>query len=159
MPRPKVKPMDRQRSVRACVSCKRSKIRCDAEHPCAMCKRRGRAEECIYEPAQSRRASRVSQDASLKSPATEVDSVIQQSSTTSTKRLRIAEEPAEPSNDGASQDEQIESPRSRMLLSAKLHKGMSHGIVPCTFEYIAYLGVQFTLARRHRYHICNFCDE
>lgn len=48
MPRAKVKPQDRRRAVQACLSCKLSKIRCDAQSPCSACIRRGREDSCIY---------------------------------------------------------------------------------------------------------------
>ncbi len=49
MPRPKVRPEDRQRSSRACTACKASKIRCDSQSPCAACVRRERGAFCIYQ--------------------------------------------------------------------------------------------------------------
>lgn len=58
MPRPKVRPEDRQRSSKACVACKASKIRCDSELPCAACIRRDRASLCVYPPPESRSATR-----------------------------------------------------------------------------------------------------
>lgn len=48
MPRPKVKPQDRQRSARACLPCKASKIRCDAGTPCGPCLKRERISACVY---------------------------------------------------------------------------------------------------------------
>lgn len=48
MPRPRVPPADRQRAPKACVTCKVSKKRCDANLPCALCVRKGRAESCTY---------------------------------------------------------------------------------------------------------------
>lgn len=48
MPRPKVKPENRQRSTRACLPCKNSKIRCDAQLPCSGCVRRDRVSSCRY---------------------------------------------------------------------------------------------------------------
>ena len=58
MPRPKVRPEDRQRSSKACVACKASKIRCDSELPCAACIRRDRASLCVYPPPESRSTTR-----------------------------------------------------------------------------------------------------
>lgn len=48
MPRPKVRLGDRQRSTRACQTFKVLKIRCDSQHPCASCIRRGQAHACGY---------------------------------------------------------------------------------------------------------------
>lgn len=53
MPRPKVRPEDRQRSSKACLPCQASKIRCDSHTPCTSCLRRGRSSACKY--AESRR--------------------------------------------------------------------------------------------------------
>lgn len=49
MPRPKVRPEDRQRAAKACLPCKFSKKRCDAQLPCAHCTRRNNASACTYE--------------------------------------------------------------------------------------------------------------
>ncbi len=48
MPRPKLRPEDRQRSCKACLACKVAKIRCDSQLPCASCIRRDRGSGCIY---------------------------------------------------------------------------------------------------------------
>jgi hypothetical protein len=55
MPRPKVRPEDRKRSCKACVSCKASKIRCDSRLPCAACQKRGQSATCIYTGTDRRR--------------------------------------------------------------------------------------------------------
>jgi len=55
MPRPKVRPEDRQRSSRACLACKASKIRCDSQLPCASCIRRDQANSCVYSGTDRRR--------------------------------------------------------------------------------------------------------
>lgn len=55
MPRPKVRPENRQRSYRACVACKSSKIRCDAQRPCGSCVRRDQASTCEYSGVDRRR--------------------------------------------------------------------------------------------------------
>lgn len=49
MPRPKVRPEDRQRAARACLICKASKKRCDAQLPCSNCVRRNKHSQCSYE--------------------------------------------------------------------------------------------------------------
>ncbi|KAL5341761.1 hypothetical protein BJX70DRAFT_395493 [Aspergillus crustosus] len=59
MPRPKVRPEDRRRSTRACLSCKTSKIRCDALQPCGSCRRRGQASHCTYSGIDRRRRQRL----------------------------------------------------------------------------------------------------
>lgn len=58
MPRPKVRPEDRKRSCKACVSCKASKIRCDSRLPCATCVRRGQSASCVYSGTDHRRRPR-----------------------------------------------------------------------------------------------------
>lgn len=55
MPRPKVRPRNRQRSWRACLVCKASKIRCDAGDPCGSCLRRDQGSSCIYSGVDRRR--------------------------------------------------------------------------------------------------------
>ena len=54
MPRPRVKPQDRKRSVRACRACKASKKRCDSNFPCGNCVRRGIADTCEYSSPKRR---------------------------------------------------------------------------------------------------------
>jgi len=62
MPRPKVRPEDRQRVSRACLACKASKIRCDSQQPCAACVRRDHGSSCVYSGTDHRRRhQRVSQ--------------------------------------------------------------------------------------------------
>lgn len=60
MPRPKVKPQDRQRSVRACDACKASKKRCDANQPCRLCLKKGTQDACTYTPTARDKRSRPS---------------------------------------------------------------------------------------------------
>ncbi|KAK5461229.1 hypothetical protein LTS15_003292 [Exophiala xenobiotica] len=48
MPRPKVRPEDRQRAAKACLPCKASKKRCDAQQPCSNCVRKKSASTCEY---------------------------------------------------------------------------------------------------------------
>lgn len=61
MPRPKVKPQDRQRSARACDACKASKKRCDANEPCRLCLKKGTQDTCTYTPTARDRSSRRSE--------------------------------------------------------------------------------------------------
>ncbi|KAK6008118.1 hypothetical protein QM012_000021 [Aureobasidium pullulans] len=48
MPRPKVRPENRQRAYKACASCKSLKKRCDSLQPCSTCIRRRQASSCSY---------------------------------------------------------------------------------------------------------------
>lgn len=64
MPRPKVKPQDRQRSARACDPCKASKKRCDAGQPCRLCLKKGTQDTCTYTPTARDRSSRHSESQS-----------------------------------------------------------------------------------------------
>lgn len=50
MPRPKVRPEDRQRAVKACLPCKSSKKKCDSRMPCSNCRQRERETSCVYDP-------------------------------------------------------------------------------------------------------------
>lgn len=60
MPRPRVKDEDRKRVSRACDTCKRRKEKCDGQHPCLLCKRRGREPECVFSDGFVKRASTAS---------------------------------------------------------------------------------------------------
>lgn len=64
MPRPKVKPQDRQRSARACDSCKASKKRCDANQPCRLCIKKGTQDKCTFTPTPRDRRTRHTRSAS-----------------------------------------------------------------------------------------------
>lgn len=66
MPRPKVKPQDRQRSARACDACKASKKRCDANQPCRLCLKKGTQDTCTFTPTARDRSSRHSEFRSSK---------------------------------------------------------------------------------------------
>lgn len=48
MPRPRVHPDKRARAAKACVPCKNSKKRCDADLPCSLCVTKGRSVLCQY---------------------------------------------------------------------------------------------------------------
>ncbi|KAI6354084.1 hypothetical protein MCOR25_008753 [Pyricularia grisea] len=52
MPRPPVRPEDRQRVARACQTCKASKKRCDGVRPCGSCSKKGLGEICRYVPGR-----------------------------------------------------------------------------------------------------------
>ncbi|KAK9792786.1 putative Zn(2)-C6 fungal-type domain-containing protein [Seiridium cardinale] len=58
MPRPKVRPEDRRRSVRACDTCKHLKKRCDSLQPCTPCTKKGISESCGYSEKSRRRLDR-----------------------------------------------------------------------------------------------------
>lgn len=64
MPRPKVKPQDRQRSAKACDACKASKKRCDANQPCRLCLKKGTQDTCTYTPTARDRSNRRSESKS-----------------------------------------------------------------------------------------------
>lgn len=64
MPRPKVKPQDRQRSAKACDACKASKKRCDANQPCRLCLKKGTQDTCTYTPTARDRNNRRSESKS-----------------------------------------------------------------------------------------------
>lgn len=72
MPRPKVKPQDRQRSARACDACKASKKRCDANQPCRLCLKKGAQDSCTYTPTPRDKRSRQSRSESRASSFTAV---------------------------------------------------------------------------------------
>jgi hypothetical protein len=62
MPRPKVRLEDRQRAVKACLPCKASKKRCDAQQPCSNCIRRRATSFCHYvDPSYAKHHRRTSQ--------------------------------------------------------------------------------------------------
>lgn len=57
MPRPRVRPEDRRRSVRACEACRLSRKRCDSQLPCALCSDKGLGAQCHYRQSGARSAS------------------------------------------------------------------------------------------------------
>lgn len=62
MVRPHVHPADRSRAVKACVVCRSSKKKCDAQSPCGLCVKKGQPELCTY--TTSRRGRERSSNAS-----------------------------------------------------------------------------------------------
>ncbi|RMZ79710.1 hypothetical protein DV738_g3146, partial [Chaetothyriales sp. CBS 135597] len=58
MPRPRVRDEDRKRVAQACDTCKRRKEKCDGQHPCLLCRRRGREAECAFTLGFSARRSK-----------------------------------------------------------------------------------------------------
>lgn len=160
MPRPKVKPQDRQRSVRACDACKASKKRCDAIQPCRLCLKKGTQDTCTYTPTARDKRSRhlVRQAAAATTTTATVSPVAAEDSPTdfrsiltgSTQRSRhhfdidersLAEQQEEdvPNEDADSETE--ENPGSRnsvdrstqepvMLSSSSGDKGMGPPLLP-----------------------------
>lgn len=55
MPRPRVRPEDRQRAPKACEPCKIAKKRCDSVTPCRTCVKKGIAPSCTYAMSRGRR--------------------------------------------------------------------------------------------------------
>lgn len=137
MPRPKVHPDARQRSVIACVPCKAAKIRCDSKTPCSTCVKRSRETQCLYEHAspngtsrRKRRSTTVnSREASHALQPVSHDDVQVASTSSAKEDLSIY--------DGS------QGPQSRMLLSSKFQKGIE---AKDTSNDIANL-CQFTLAK------------
>lgn len=70
MPRRKTPLDERKRSSAACVVCKASKIRCDAQTPCTACVRRGRESSCIYSGVDGRRRPSRQSTTSMDRPLT-----------------------------------------------------------------------------------------
>ena len=120
MPRPKVDPQHRQRSVIACQPCKSAKIRCDSKTPCSTCIRRSREDQCVYREPDSdvthrrkRRSTNLQRDTGDK-PQPE-QGPLTQNDTRPTP---------ESSGDGDfSTNDESQGPKSRMLLSSKFQKG------------------------------------
>lgn len=56
MGRPPVRPEDRKRSAKACITCRATKKRCDGASPCRPCLNRGKETTCEY--SQQRRTRR-----------------------------------------------------------------------------------------------------
>lgn len=57
MPRPRVRPENRQRSARACEPCKIAKKRCDSALPCGTCVKKSIAPSCEYARSHGRGSS------------------------------------------------------------------------------------------------------
>jgi hypothetical protein len=131
MPRPKVRPEDRQRSSKACLPCQASKIRCDSQTPCISCVRRDRSSACTYIESHRRRLPRVRRTgevrfASFSSSANGPPAPV---------RIRTPNEPTNRSPEGnedievtnsISEAPLVQSPEcteSRLLLSSKGEKG------------------------------------
>ena len=68
MPRPRVRDEDRKRVARACDTCKRRKEKCDGQHPCGLCQKRGREPECTFTEGFSARRSTGGKRESVVSP-------------------------------------------------------------------------------------------
>jgi Fungal Zn(2)-Cys(6) binuclear cluster domain len=138
MPRPKVRPEDRQRSSKACLPCQASKIRCDSLKPCTSCVRRDKAASCAYNESHRRRLSRVNRNRELRfapytGPSTEAPS-----STPSRPVREPRTYPPEEGHDDEENEENLpleaastiappvhspECTESRLLLSSKGEKG------------------------------------
>lgn len=133
MPRPKVRPEDRQRSSKACLPCQASKIRCDSQTPCISCVRRDRSAACTYVETHRRRLPRARRTGEVRfapfsGPANGLPA---------SKRGRTLNEPTHRSPEGDVDGDveltssileapSVQSPEcteSRLLLSSKGEKG------------------------------------
>lgn len=131
MPRPKVRPEDRQRTSKACLPCQASKIRCDSQTPCISCVRRDRSAACTYVETQRRRLPRARRTgevrfASFSSPANGPPaSVRARTLNESTNRSPEADGDIELTS-SILEVPSVQSPEcteSRLLLSSKGEKG------------------------------------
>ena len=109
MPRPKVKPEDRQRCALACLPCKRLKIRCDAQTPCSTCIKRGREDACVFQDSSERKVNHGRRRRSTASNAGR-----------RSERHRGPEHARRESDDF--QSPEASEPQSRTLLSSKFQK-------------------------------------
>lgn len=121
MPRPKVDPDKRQRSIIACVPCKTAKIRCDSKTPCSTCVKRSREDKCVYEQTQDAGAARRKRRSAT---------VTTFGSSETSKAPDLLPQNIRPSRasspDGEfSTNDESQGPKSRMLLSSKFQKGQS----------------------------------
>lgn len=146
MPRPKVNPKDRKRSVRACLPCKASKIRCDANSPCNGCRRRGKVASCVYlDPEPSPRRPTAHATASAAETADLPSGAIPQSTprATSNDASRRRSQQAGPAPVRAAAHATPATPSSqsqiRMLLNSKGEKRMSQ---MCSLLYVKTLTVR-----------------
>jgi hypothetical protein len=133
MPRPRVRPENRQRSSRACLGCQASKIRCDSQLPCVSCVRRDRASACTYiEPTRRRshrsfpytsgRITRIRSEV-YSTPTREERGPVLQDAEYDTSSLVDAEEDQTHEATGIS-DRSPESTAGRLLLSSQGEKGI-----------------------------------
>lgn len=160
MPRPKVRPEDRRRSSRACVPCKLSKKRCDAQLPCVSCLRRDRALYCVYgdDTASSRtqpvlpRAPRRSRNRSEESN-TNTQQTMSVGSVSEHERATlqpVVERPASPGK--------YLSLENRVLISSKGEKGTFRKLHPSVGDVrgdLANSELQYIVENWLLYHFCS----
>lgn len=144
MPRPKVKPQDRQRSARACLPCKASKIRCDAGTPCGPCLKRERTSACVYLESSRKRQKTSHHEqqttSPLPTPSLDDTSPLFETSPPRIQPIQPIEGPLSISNAPTLTATTTPTPepghsgsrttQSRMLLSSKGEKCMFYAINP-----------------------------
>lgn len=118
MPRPKVDPANRQRSVIACLPCKSAKIRCDSKTPCTTCTKRSREDKCIYDPPPNDGASRRKRRSTTSTALSTSNG--QRFGGSLSQHIESTHTPS--ADDDASIDDESQEPKSRMLLSSKFQK-------------------------------------
>ena len=160
MPRPKVRPEDRQRAAKACLPCKASKKRCDAQLPCAHCVRRNNAAACTYESSiyaqrsPRRRTSLRPQPRSL-TPDQFTAAIVQPNPSAPTPQYDIPDGSRGPSGLLESSSFSPRLTRDRLLLSSKGEQGKFIHLLACeTYRLIL---LQCTLGRQPLFRSCNFC--
>ncbi|KAI1614550.1 hypothetical protein EDD36DRAFT_231214 [Exophiala viscosa] len=120
MARPKVRPENRQRAAKACLPCKASKKRCDAQQPCSNCVRRKTISTCHYADESLVRSGRTSTQ-----PANQTDLVRDSRYDTPTTDKR-SRSPATTTNP-------MRPTNGRLLLNSKGEKVYVGGAASLTF--------------------------
>lgn len=120
MPRPKVDPAHRQRSIIACGPCKSAKIRCDSKTPCSTCVKRSREDQCVYEQPAG--------DGVQRRKRRSTTGAVPGSTSPSNPRSSFLRDDTRPTPDSSgdgdfSTNDEGQGPKGRMLLSSKFQKG------------------------------------
>lgn len=149
MPRPKVHPDNRQRSVIACVPCKTAKIRCDSKTPCSTCVKRSREDKCVYDPPSNDGTARRKRRSTTTNTISSVEASKPVSNDVELTRTS--------SIDGdTSTNDESQGPRSRMLLSSKFQKGKK--CTMSTKELSLTMSPKYTLVKLRLCLIYNLSD-
>lgn len=145
MPRPKVRPENRQRSSKACLPCQASKIRCDSQTPCTSCVRRDRSATCTYAESQKRRSSKTHHNREVRFVSRNDHAIGTSASTRVTTSAESRVRASQENDDNATKNASILAPpvqspggtESRLLLSSKGEKGSDfHIFLVPTVAYI-----------------------
>ena len=138
----------RNRTQLSCTNCRHSKLKCDRNHPCSQCTKRGRASLCAFPVAAARRKPAVSMHNRLKHLESLVKDVM-------TSQNPVQPAPLEDTPHGTGTEGSCEPQVSENLRSSRVSSPPASGQVLLGTNESTYVGATHWAAILDD--VCTFC--